>query len=380
MWALVMQHFRLVVLILCLLGSVPIANGLTNHSGISVLTYEPGTELYTLFGHTALRVQDSVLGIDLVYNFGTFDFRPPLFYFQFLGGKLNYALSISQYDAFLKESIIEKRTVHEQTLRLSLTERITIYRELNRIYHSNERCYKYDFFYDNCATRIRDLIWQVVEQPPAYDTASYCCTSFRDLLNPYTAGKYWVRLGINFVLGREADRTASSSDFMFLPDYVYHILEDTGIVSKTETIINTNSGKKSNLQLIVLVFVALTLIVLAIWPVTGHFVYVGYTAIFTLMGVFLLALSLFSANQAFGYNLNILWTLPALLVLATKKKAHKITKWAYLMVLAIASVLSSAQIAAFSWTFLPWIFMMIMMVLMDLLKPKQMSLVLEKDL
>ncbi len=376
----VIKRFRIYTLLFFLLVHGQIASGLTNQSSISVLTYEPGTELYTLFGHNALRVQDSALCIDLVYNFGTFDFRPPMFYFQFLGGKLDYFLSISPYDAFLKESLIEQRTVHEQTLRLSLDERIKIFRELNRIYYSNERFYTYDFFYDNCATRIRDLIWQVVEQSPAYDTALYCCTSFRDLLKPYTARNYWANLGINLVLGREANRIASSSDFMFLPDYVYLILENTSIVSKTETIIKTNSGKKSSLQLLLLVFVVLTLIVLAIWPVTGHFVYVCYTAIFALMGVFLLALSLFSANQAFGYNLNILWTLPALLVLATKKKGGIIMKWAYLMVLATAFVFSSFQIAGFSWTFLPWIFVMILMILMDLLKPKQMDLAVEKAL
>ena len=153
-----MKH-ALFLFIIWLVNLHPVAGSeLTGKSRISILTLDPGKEMYTIFGHTAIRVRDETLGLDRVYNFGTFDASTPFFYLKFLQGDLNYFLSITDFDYFFRNTVDEKRSIVEQILNLTYPERQKIFNTLERQYHSNARFYKYDFFYDNCATRVRDIV------------------------------------------------------------------------------------------------------------------------------------------------------------------------------------------------------------------------------
>ena len=225
------------LLILLTISRLCFANGLSENSRVSILTIDPGEELYTIFGHNALRIQDSEAGIDNVYNFGTFDFQTPFFYIKFLKGNLDYFLSIDNYESFLTFSSSERRRVHEQTLDLDYPDRQRIYARLNQVYRSRERFYRYDFFYDNCATRIRDAILSPAHIQLNYDTTAFCCKTFRQLLEPFISNRYLVNLGVNLALGREADKTAGSLDFMFLPIYVLQIFEAGSMVDRTEILV-----------------------------------------------------------------------------------------------------------------------------------------------
>ena len=163
----------------CLVFLIPASGAeLTERSRISVLTVDPGKELYTIFGHTAIRVTDEKLKIDRVYNFGTFDAGSPFFYIEFLRGDLNYFLSISDYNTFFRNTVSEKRRIVEQVLQLTYPERLRIYTVLEKQYQSNARFYRYDFFYDNCATRVRDVIFNSSPSSFNYDTTQFCCKSF----------------------------------------------------------------------------------------------------------------------------------------------------------------------------------------------------------
>ena len=190
---------------------------------ISLITCTPGSELYTVFGHNALRIVDSAAGTDIAYNFGTFNFDDPDFYTKFIRGKLQYFLSQENFSDFLFAYQYFKRGVSEQVLNLTDAEKKAIQNALFENLTEENRYYKYDFFYDNCSTRLRDIIFK-----PKTSTAIMPLPfvpeglTFRDHLHTYLdkAEMKWTRLGIDIILGLEADRKMGSSDAMFLPEYL----------------------------------------------------------------------------------------------------------------------------------------------------------------
>jgi hypothetical protein len=342
--------------------------GLTENSKISVLTSEPGNEIYTIFGHTAIRITDDALNIDKIYNFGTFDFSSPFFYIKFIKGNLDYFLSVSNFSSFLRYAAADHRKIYEQVLDLSFKERLAIYLSLERCYRSDERFYKYDFFYDNCATRVRDIVLEGKGSSASYDTGKYCCQTFRQLIKPYIARNYWLDLGINLALGAEADKVASSSDFMFLPDYIMAILQDTKLSKKKSILFDSSEPPKGSIYPRLVLF-------LVIWLLTGFSIFKKtrlvtfyiFNSIVGIVGLGLLFIGLISDNSAYSNNLNILWTFtPIILILLPNNNLRKILKIAYLLMLISLLLLRNSLIPAFSTTFLPWIVMLIMIYILDL--------------
>lgn len=190
---------------------------------ISLLTCDPGKELYSAFGHTALRVNIPIQGIDLVYNYGTFDFRTEGFYIKFLRGALPYRLAVEDISQFLNEYNYLERGVREQVLRLNDEEKRNIWLFLQENMRPENIEYPYDFFFDNCSTRVRDLIINNLRAGKASieqlsEKGEY---TFRQLLHQYLRSRPWTRLGIDLIIGKRADRIASLRDQMFLPDYLH---------------------------------------------------------------------------------------------------------------------------------------------------------------
>ena len=188
---------------------------------VSLLTASPGEELYSVFGHSALRVYDPVTGLDEVYNYGTFDFNTPNFYLKFTRGQLLYQLTVTTFDTFLAEYRYEGRAVYEQTLTLSPAEVDRLYRFLSINRMPENKSYLYDFFFDNCATRIRDVINAHVDILWAEDPFPGPPRTFRDMLQPYVAYTPWAAFGIDLALGLPADAIADPWDYMFLPDEMF---------------------------------------------------------------------------------------------------------------------------------------------------------------
>ena len=346
---------------------------LSENAKISVLTFEPGQELYTIFGHSAIRIQDSILQIDRIYNFGTFDYSSPFFYIKFLGGKLDYFLSVVDFQTFYYYSVLEKRTIYEQIINLSYKDKIAIYNRLNQIYHSKDRYYRYDFFYDNCATRIRDVIEENTQNKLQYDTASYCCKTFRDLLNPYVSERYWIDLGINLALGKQADRTASSSDVMFLPDYIFKILRDSGSVKKSFTLIEFPHVKNNHriLSYALLVIILFLILLFSAISRTRRFTFYFYNSAVALVGLILSVLSLFSENAAFRNNMDIFWTIPAIFVLILEGKYKRWYTYIYLYSLVVLILFGNKIYAGFSPAYQPWIICLIIIYAIDISKNRQ---------
>ena len=209
-----------------------VSQTLSDSAKISLLTCNPGTELYSVFGHSAIRVNDPVNHIDWVYNYGTFTFSQPGFYVKFVRGYLNYQLSVYLTRDFMLEYTQENRSVYEQELNLTQQQKEKVFRfiEVNRL--PENKYYLYDFFFDNCATRIRDVFQNELRDSIRFDNENYRSETFRQMIRPYLEPHPWSRFGINLVLGAVADREANINESMFLPDYMNIAFDNAKILSQ----------------------------------------------------------------------------------------------------------------------------------------------------
>lgn len=196
----------------------------TENTRISILTCAPGNELYSLFGHTAIRLESPENGLDIVFNYGTFDFRTEHFYLKYAQGLLPYQLSVTSYESFIDSYIADNRSVRSQTLQLDDRQKQRFIDLLTDNYKPQNRTYLYNFLYDNCSTRVRDIIeessgkeirWHIPDE----------CKSFWNLLDEYLVRMPWVKWGIHTILGQPGNRTATPYQYMFLPDYLLKGLE-----------------------------------------------------------------------------------------------------------------------------------------------------------
>ena len=197
---------------------------------VSLLTCSPGSELYSTFGHSALRIVDSTAGTDIVYNFGVFDFYDPDFYLKFVRGKLLYYLDQQAFPDFIYGYELEGRQISEQVLHIPSKQKIKLQQYLFQKVRPENRSYKYDFLFDNCTTRLRDLILKSLP-----DEGKLVCVTrpgeqtFRKQLHTYLDGngKDWAKLGIDILLGRRLDRVMTDNEAMFLPDYLEKGIDGT---------------------------------------------------------------------------------------------------------------------------------------------------------
>lgn len=197
------------------------AQTLSPQARISLITCSPGNELYSMYGHSAIRVADPLAGIDYVFNYGTFDFNTPNFYGKFVRGKLNYQLSVADYPNFLATYQYYNRSVYEQILNLTPRQRNAVYAFLQTNYQPENRAYLYDFFFDNCATRIRDVFKNILRDSLQFDNqVAQKSLSFRQLVSIYQQPFPWADFGVDLAMGVPSDRKATAPEYMFLPDYL----------------------------------------------------------------------------------------------------------------------------------------------------------------
>ena len=192
------------------------------HLRISLLTCSPGEELYATFGHSALRVTDLASNEDIVYNYGTFNFEEPGFYTKFVRGKLLYYLSTEDFSSFKRQYEYERRSMIEQVLNLSCTEKQKMLQLLQQNLMGDNKFYKYDFLFDNCTTRLRDLLEKAADTAVHFSTIVKERTTFRQHIFEYMDynDKLWTKLGMDILLGNNTDAVMSTREAMFLPDYL----------------------------------------------------------------------------------------------------------------------------------------------------------------
>ncbi|RYD69563.1 MAG: DUF4105 domain-containing protein, partial [Sphingobacteriales bacterium] len=187
---------------------------------ISLLTCSPGDELYSLFGHSALRVIDSNSVTDHVYNYGTFNFEDKNFYLKFVRGKLPYFMSIEQFEDFKWLYQSTGRGMTEQLLYLSPEEKISIKHFLTENSKEENKYYQYDFFFDNCTTRLRDILVKYKKPVLALPAVRPANMRFRQAIHECLdrGQQQWSKLGIDILLGAKTDRIMTASDQQFLPE------------------------------------------------------------------------------------------------------------------------------------------------------------------
>lgn len=299
---------------------------------ISLLTCSPGAELYSVFGHNALRIIDSAAGTDIVYNYGTFDFNDPDFYTKFIRGKLLYFVSQVSFTDFLFEYQYFKRGVKEQVLHLSQHEKKKIQSDLFQNVREENRYYKYDFLFDNCTTRLRDIIFQK-NKYDAYQIPLFTQQgqTFRDHLHVYLdrAQMRWTALGIDLLLGFGADIPMTQMQSMFLPDFlnkgVALTTMDNGRLEKTETeVLADLQPAPQALPVYLDPLFALSVFSAVLLMPSFFFTSLRLLSdqiIFILsgmLGLFLMFMWFGTDHQSFSQNLNLVWAFPLNLFFAFK--------------------------------------------------------------
>ena len=217
---------------------------------VSLITCGPGVEVYNQFGHTAIRMKNVSRNIDLIYNYGIFSFNTPNFVLRFTLGKTDYLLGIQAYQDFVDWYAYCNRDVREQVLNLSIEEKNTLIGLLNENYKPQNRTYRYNFFYDNCATRPRDLIEKCLQSKLQYAddmTTTSTGQSFRSIVHEFTANNSWSQFGIDLCLGSEADKPISRRAMMFIPLYLEKYFDKATILPHER---NNNSSREKNKDLV----------------------------------------------------------------------------------------------------------------------------------
>ncbi len=327
-----MKYWILVILLFAGLA-LKAQNVLSAEAQLSLITCGPGEdELYSAFGHSALRVKDSQQGIDLVFNYGIFDFDQPNFYLNFARGHLLYMLAVNRWSDFFRIYQMEGRFVREQVLNLDSTAKQKYWEFLVWNSAPENRDYLYDYFYDNCATRIRDGLLSALDSAsvhfkdkPHYQPAK----SIRELCDVYLAQQPWGDFAIDFCLGLPMDKRADAQIEMFLPDLLAEAFEEAQIevggerksLVLSDQVIIPQKFSPEPAGINRPFFFSALLLVLGV--LATIFTYTNPRAlrwfdaliwlITSLLGFFLLALWLLTDHQAAAYNFNILVFNPLLI-------------------------------------------------------------------
>jgi len=294
---------------------------------ISLLTCSPGEELYSTFGHSALRVTDSSTNTDIIYNYGTFDFDDPEFYTKFTRGKLLYYVSVQKFENFVEEYQYYQRGIIEQVLDLSCTEKKKLVSALQENAKEENKYYKYDFIVDNCTTRLRDIVFKNANTTVVTkDIRSNEEITFRNLIHKYldSSYQYWSKLGIDILLGKPLDKKVTNSEAMFLPDYLMKGFDSTNfsgvvrrslVLEKKEILKATMPKPKNTLFSPFVIFTVffLSILVLSFSKNAGKFFSVFDFLLFFLcglLGVLLLFMWFGTDHPECKDNYNLAWAMP----------------------------------------------------------------------
>lgn len=194
----------------------------------SLLTCSPGTEIYSLFGHTAIRYQNFTQNQDIVFNYGMFSFSSPNFIYRFVKGETDYQLGVNDFRSFEAEYMFRGSSVYQQILNLTYEEKLKLQNLLFTNYLPQNRVYRYNYFYDNCTTRARDQIEKCIDGDVEYPT-SVSDKTFRGIIHEFTKGFDWEEFGIDFCLGAGADKPIGIRQQMFSPFYMRSFAESAFI-------------------------------------------------------------------------------------------------------------------------------------------------------
>ena len=332
---------------------------------ISLLTCSPGDELYSAFGHTAIRVND------MVFNYGMFNFNTEGFYIKFVSGQTDYELGVEMMQGFERQYERRNRSVIEQKLNLTNEEKAALFNALIENTRPENKTYRYNFVFDNCATRPRVKIEECLKGAIKYDVKEES-ESYRKLIEKYVGEGSWIKFGIDILIGAEADKTASFFDRLFLPDELMNAFatarRDNGerLVSQTEEIVSQDKDEDDDedncVTPLAVAVIAMTIISIASLLFPRKLKALDFVLFLAtgLLGVVITFLCFFSLHPLVGENYNLLWLNPIHLIIPLTifiKKARKILMGTYALIALATAVAMSGYIylpQEFNIAFLPF--------------------------
>jgi hypothetical protein len=291
----------------------------TSKLRISILTCDAGDDIYTIWGHTAVRVIDSIGNTDYVFNYGTFDFETPNFLAKFLKGDLKYFISANEYSNFYKEYKENGRAVHEQVLNLTAAKKEAWYKALKINLRSENKYYLYNFITDNCTTRIKDGLFRHAP----INGYSISINSYREevVSATYKGGLGWIGLGIDLLLGATSDKTPSLNQEAFLPALLYKKIELNPklILARNEIIPAGKPVEKGINPVTYLILFFLIYLFVSNWNALAtqriaRVLDVLLLFVFGIAGILVFYMSNFSLHTACQENYNIIWLHPLYLL------------------------------------------------------------------
>jgi hypothetical protein len=317
-------------------------NVLSKQAEISVLTISPGNSLNDAFGHNAFRIKDSSINLDVTYDYGRFDFDAPNFYLNFARGKLNYSIgSINFYD-FLRFYISQNRSVKEQVLNLTQNEKQSLYNYLLENNKPENRDYLYEFFFDNCATKIKDVVNIALNNRVDFKAPKDLKQeSFRTLIHNNLNRNSWGSLGIDVALGSVIDRKATPEEHMFLPENIHRFFEvatikknlplikESKVLYKQKETVKSSSFLTS--PLFVFGIIAILILYFTFKDYKNHkqtkWLDIVLFSITGLIGVFVLLLWFATDHNGTHQNYNLLWAFALNILFIGQFSKKEVSAW-----------------------------------------------------
>lgn len=352
-----------IIILLCLVGLLPYESSAynggqlpepTDSMEISLLTCTPGTEIWAQFGHTAVRWHDFTNGTDWAVNYGMFSSDQPFFIPRFIFGLTDYRMDVAPFDEFLAEYAYSGRGVIEQKLNLTAADKARITVALRKNILPENQVYRYNFFYDNCTTRARDVIVNNLGGSVNYPPAKTDSCSFRIMVHQWNKDYPWIQFGEDMLLGLGADAKTDKSEQQFLPDnlradFDRTIYNGNPLVSSSQMIIapqETVVAPTSLTPMDVIIMLFIVTVTLEIIEYRRHRLFWGidlfYILLSGLAGI-ILFLMIFSQHPTVRLNLMILFINPLPLFVAypaikrtrMKRKFWWWTAWEILIILGM---------------------------------------------
>lgn len=354
---------KIIITLLIFLYTSAYANAQINaaHTRISILTCGPGEDLYSLFGHTAIRIIDSTNHTDIVYNWGGFTFEQPNFYLKFLRGKLVYYSLADYFPDFMQEYVVENRSVYEQVLNIDSAAGKRIIDAINFNSTGDNRFYKYDFLLDNCTTRVKNIVFENNKTAVIQTRIIPQGTTARDMIHYYLerGNQLWTELGIDILLGSRVDRAVSNDEAMFLPEFFMTGLNHTENLSKPfitddKVILQNKSVQQASWKYMPLLITGIVCVILFFISTlktnrakaTIKFFDAIFLYVTGLIGILILFMWFATDHTVCQNNLNILWALPTNLIAAffTLKKPAWLSTYFF-----IAAIINALLLATWFW-------------------------------
>lgn len=335
------------------------------HLRISLLTCSAGEELYSAWGHTAIRVTDRNTGSDMVFNYGTFDDTDPDFYLKFTKGIMYYALSAYPYSDFLLEYQYQNRGIIEQELKLSCGEKTKIYSALQANNTNENRFYYYYFHTDNCTTRAGDMIVRNLANPVSYkNILPYRSVTYRNLIHYYLdiTNQYWSKFGIDLFLGTNLDKKPTSEQAMFLPDYLKKgfdsaVVNGQPLVSQSQVVLKWPASSVHSKSLFS-PFILFTILLIVIGTISlskiqnKQKLLTIFDGVFFfsigVLGMLMVLLWLIRVDTVCRNNFNVLWALPSHVIGAFFVNSNRQWVKTYFQIVFWIGI-----VFAFTWFFIP---------------------------